>query len=190
MQLSEIEILKLIHDFEVHQIELELLNDELKLAKQQAELAVDKYIELYDSAPSGYFTLSNEGVIIELNLSGSQLLGKERPHLINKLFSRYVSNDTKPIFNLFLEKAFSSKHKGTCELIIETEGNLPIYVAMEGIVTEYGEHCLVTGVDITHRKQMEEELRESEERFRHISSTISDISYSCVSNHDGSYSID
>ena len=77
-QLSEAEMLKLIHELEVHQIELEMQNEELMLANEQAEFATKKYTELYDFAPSGYFTLSKEGKIIELNLCGSQMLGKER----------------------------------------------------------------------------------------------------------------
>ena len=57
---SEVEILKLLHELEVHQVELELQNEELLLAKEEAESVTEKYIELYDYAPSGYFTLSRE----------------------------------------------------------------------------------------------------------------------------------
>jgi PAS domain-containing protein len=73
---SESEKLKLIHELEVHQIELELQNEELLLAKQQADSAIQKYTELYDFSPSGYFTLSREGIIIDANLTGSTMLGK------------------------------------------------------------------------------------------------------------------
>jgi len=75
-KLSEAEMLKLVHELEVHQIELEMQNDELCLAKEQAEIATNKYSELYNFAPSGYFTLSKEGEIIELNLQGAKMLGK------------------------------------------------------------------------------------------------------------------
>jgi hypothetical protein len=64
---SEVESLRLIHELEVHQIELELQNEELRRAWAEAEAANDKYIRLYDFAPSGYFTLSGKGEIIELN---------------------------------------------------------------------------------------------------------------------------
>ena len=107
---------KLIHDLAVHQIELELQNEELGLAKQQAVAAVDKYSEIYDFAPSGYFTLSNEGVIIELNIGVSQMLGKERIHLINRPFGVFVSSDTRPMFNLFLENLRKIKAKTECEI--------------------------------------------------------------------------
>ena len=75
-ELSEANLLKLIHELEVHQIELELQNEELRLVKEKAaELATEKYAELYNFAPSGYFTISREGKIIELNLYGLQMLG-------------------------------------------------------------------------------------------------------------------
>jgi len=101
--LSEFEMTKLIHELEVHQIEMEMQNDELQLTKQQAVASADKYSELYDFAPSGYFTLSTDGEIKELNICASHMLGKERAHLINRTLSFFVSSDTRPMFNLFLE---------------------------------------------------------------------------------------
>ena len=86
--LSEQDTLKLIHELEVHQIQLEMMNEELALANENAilaseekEIATQKYTDLYDSAPTGYFTLTRNGKIIGLNLSGCQMLGKERQHL-------------------------------------------------------------------------------------------------------------
>ena len=73
---SEVEILKLIHELEVHQIELELQNEELTAAKNQQQEAAAKYIDLYDYAPTGYFTLSKNGQITELNYRGAAILGK------------------------------------------------------------------------------------------------------------------
>ncbi len=100
----ETDMLKLIHELEVHQIELELQNEELRHAWAEAEAANHKYIRLYDQAPSGYFTLSSQGEIVELNLNGARMLGKDRQHLKNSLFGFFVSEETKPIFNLFLER--------------------------------------------------------------------------------------
>src|SRR5664279_4931554 len=113
---------KLVHELGVHQIELELQNEELTLAKEKAEVASKKYVELYDSAPSGYFTLTKSGEIIELNLSGAMMLGKERSRLKNGLFGFFVSNDTKPIFNHFLRKVFTGKAEESCEVTLSTNG--------------------------------------------------------------------
>ena len=152
----------------MHQIELELQNEELILARSIAQEVADKYIELYDFSPSGYLTLSKEGEIIELNLSGANMLGKERSHLIKNRFSFFITSDTKPIFNHFLEKVFNSKTKETCELTLSADINLTKYVYLTGIATENGERCFVTIVDITARKQAEESQRKSEALYRAI----------------------
>ena len=143
-QLSEINTLKLVHELEVYQIELELQNEELYLSKEKAaELATEKYAELYDFAPSGYFTLSRKGKILDLNLCGSQMLGKERSLLKNYPLGFFVSNDTKPTFDLFLNSIFTSKAKETCEATLIINVNLQMYVHLNGIVTESGEQCLL-----------------------------------------------
>jgi len=162
-QLSEIDALKLVQELEVYQIELELQNEELFLAKARAEeLSTEKYAELYDFAPSGYFTLSNEGNIIELNLCGSQMLGKERSLLRNYPFDSFISLNTKSIFYLFLEKVFKSKSKETCEVTLSTNVARLMYVHLDGIVTDNGKQCMVTMVDISDIKRVEERLQESE----------------------------
>lgn len=82
---------KLVHELAVHQIELELQNEELILAKEQTEITAKKYTELFEYAPSGYFSLSNGGTIVELNLTGSQMLGKDRSYLLSKRFGMFVT---------------------------------------------------------------------------------------------------
>ncbi|MFZ4562870.1 MAG: hypothetical protein ACOYNU_05780, partial [Bacteroidales bacterium] len=131
---SEFDMFKFIQELEVYQIELEMQNEELMNAKDQLSLAAtDKYAELYDFAPSGYFTLSKEGLIIELNLSGSEMLGKERSYLRKKPFVFYVSTNTKPIFTLFFENIFNNKTKETCEVTLSTKDNFPMTVHLTGI---------------------------------------------------------
>ena len=152
---SEVESLRLIHELEVHQIELELQNEELRRAWAEAEAANDKYIRLYDFAPSGYFTLSGKGEIIELNLTGAKMLGKDRQHLKSSLFGFFVSKETKPIFKLFLKKAFNRKAKESCEVTLTTSGNHPMFVHLSGIASENGTQCMVTAIDISDRKQAE-----------------------------------
>ena len=162
--LSEVETLKLIHELEVHQIELEMQNEELMLARSAADVAAKKYTELYDFAPSGYFTLSREGIIIELNFSGSQVLGTERSRLKNKPFALHLSDDSRQIFHQFLEKAFSTNVKESCEVTLAAGKHLPVYLYLTGVATENDDQCLVTAVDITQRKQMEQELVKAKEK--------------------------
>lgn len=166
-QFSEADVLKLIHELEVHQIELEMINDELRFSKEkEAELATSKYIELYDFAPIGYCTLSKEGRIIEINLRGASLLSKERSLLINGRFGFFVSENSRPIFNRFLDKVFNSKGKEACELTLTIAEQLVVHVLLNGIAAANGERCLITIVDITDRKLEEVERKQSQEKLR------------------------
>ncbi|MCX6267165.1 MAG: PAS domain S-box protein [Bacteroidetes bacterium] len=168
LPLSEPETLTLIHELEVHQIELEMQNVELMRARSIAEEAIGKYTELYDFAPSGYFTLTDAGEIIELNLSGADMLGKERSYLTNRHFSLFVSREKRPVFSLFLSEIFRNKTKITCELDLIHEGNQPLEVHLTGIANETGERCFVNVVDITDRKQIEKDLLTSEKKYRNF----------------------
>ncbi|MFV8377979.1 response regulator [Flavobacterium sp. LB3R33] len=167
-KLSELETLKLIHELEVHQIELEMQKEELTLAKEQAEIATQKYSELYEFAPSGYFTLTNTGKITQLNLTGSQLLQKERSKLINSQFGFFISDDTKPNFNEFLDTIFKTSQKKCCEVKLFLENNYTINVYLTGVLSENKDEALITSVDITQLKLAEGALRESEERYREL----------------------
>jgi PAS domain S-box-containing protein len=181
LKLSEAEIRKLLHEYEVHQVELELQNKELELQNTQLRLAeeqihdeITKYADLYDFAPSGYFTLSREGEIVRLNLSGAKLLGKERSFIINNRFALYVSANTRHVFNHYLGKLFNCNTIETCEVTLLADGDLPMNVYLTGRKVGKGDHCIVTVLDFTQRKQMEEALRKSEERFRTITQTAND----------------
>ncbi|MFV5695221.1 ATP-binding protein [Flavobacterium sp. LB3P122] len=170
--LSEADTLKLIHEFEVHQIELQMQNEELLVAKEQSEIAAEKYTNLYDFAPSGYLTLTKTGKVTALNLTGSQMLGKERSRLIESQFGFFVTNDTKPIFNLFLEKVFTNTLKECCEVKLVADNNTITNVYLTGIITQDREQALISVVDITQLKLAETALSESEERYRGLLNNI------------------
>jgi len=156
--LSEAETKRVLHELQVHQIELEMQLGELTLANQFAESASQKQALLFDFAPSGYFILSNEGEIVDVNLSGSQMLGKEHSGLLGGRFGFFVDNDTKQKFNRFLEKIFNTKIKESCEITLAVNANQPIYVQMDGILTVDEKQCLLNVIDITERKNAEESL--------------------------------
>ncbi len=156
--LSAIETAKLIHELEVHQIELELQNEELVVARSSIQNIAEKYTELYDFAPSGYFTLDNTGAILECNFCGSKMLCKERSQLTNRSFALFVSPDTRAIFNLFIDKVFQSISQETCEVKLLVNSDIPTYVLLTGIITENQTQCNITMVDITRGKLLEERL--------------------------------
>jgi PAS domain S-box-containing protein len=145
--------------------ESDIANKELRLAKDNEKFAKEKYIELYNFAPTGYFTLSREGKIIESNLFASYILDNDRSFLIDSWFGNFVTDGTKSIFNHFLEQVFKSKTKQICDVTLLTDNDLPKYVYLSGIVTKNAEQCLVTIDDISERKHIEDALYESEERY-------------------------
>jgi len=163
---SDPEMMKLVQELAVHQIELELQNDEIIQAKEQAaNVASQKYAELYDFAPLGFITLSTEGEIIAINICGAQMLGKQSVHLKKSRFAFFISDETKPIFSLFLSKVFSNHQKETCEITLSGNDRLPIYVYLSGILIENEEHCLVSMIDVTARKKAEELIQENNLRL-------------------------
>ena len=86
---------EIIHELQVHQIELELQNDELRRVQLELEESRDRYQDLYDFAPVGYFTLTHKGFISEVNLTGARLLGAPRPKLINMRFGYFVAPESQ-----------------------------------------------------------------------------------------------
>jgi len=158
-KLSETDILKLRHELEVHQIELAMQNEELADAKNKLEHVSNNYKELYDYAPSAYFTLAVSGKIIELNLIGAKMLGKERSHLIDSTFSLYVSMDNRLNFSQFIDDIFKSNVMNTCELNLSTNAGQPMNVYLTGILAGHGEKCHLTMVDVTEHKLVEKEMQ-------------------------------
>ncbi|MBN1767030.1 MAG: PAS domain-containing protein [Prolixibacteraceae bacterium] len=161
---SETDMMKLIHDLEVYQLELEMQNEELLYAKEKAELAEKKYTELYNFAPSGYLSLSKNGEITGLNFMAANILGKERSMLIKKMFAFFVSKESRPVFHQFLQALFSGKQKQCCEIKLEETGNKVTIVNIEGIAAFDDEHCLLTLIDVTICVEAAIELTKAKER--------------------------
>jgi len=149
----EIDVKRLLHELQVHQIELEMQNEELRRVYETAETALKKYTMLYDFAPMGYFTLDSEGVICDLNFTGAELLGDRHFTLVNSNFKFFVSEQTLPVFNRFLSKLYSGNAKESCEVMLVKDKNGMTDVYMEGIVTGDGRECLLSVVDISGFKK-------------------------------------
>jgi PAS domain S-box-containing protein len=89
----------LLHELLVHKVQLEMQNEELRRAYSALEEARDRYIDLYEFAPVGYITINREGLISEINLTGSALLGVERIKLINRRFSKFVASQDRDLWH-------------------------------------------------------------------------------------------
>jgi PAS domain-containing protein len=112
---SEADSRRLFHELQVHQVELEMQNVELQEARDRLEVLLEKYTDLYDFAPVGYFSLDEQGLILEANLTGAALLGVERFRLINRRLLGFVVPASRPVFLAFLERAFAGSGKQFCE---------------------------------------------------------------------------
>lgn len=151
----ETDVKRLVHELQVHQIELEMQNEELHHANERAEIALKKYTMMYDFAPMGYFTLDHNGIILELNFTGAELLGDRRFTLINRNLKFFVSAKTLPIFNNFLSIVYLSKSKESCEVKLGSDPENLYHVYMEAIVTGEDGKCLLSVVDITEFKKQQ-----------------------------------
>ena len=145
---------KLYYELEVHQIELQMQNEELMQSKKEAQELSQKYVQLYDFAPTAYFTVSHSGQIIELNLSGARMLGKDRAHLLDSNFGFHIRKEARSRYNHFFDSLYSSKIKQECELSLDHEENLNRYVQLIGQVDTSTNKCFLIAVDITERKEL------------------------------------
>ncbi len=161
-EMTEQDVRALAHELQVHHIELEMQNEELKRARAEAEDALSKYTDLYDFAPVGYFTFDRYGAIIEVNLAGAALLDVERCNLIDKRFQLFVKPDCIPVFNTFCNKVLEMNTKQTCEIELMKKGGSPVYVLLEGVAIEdqkgKGKQCLAVITDIDEYKHEEEKI--------------------------------
>ena len=158
------ETLRLVHELQIHQIELELQNHALLEMRDQFEQRAEKYADLYDFAPLGYFTLAADETIQELNFAGAALLGQERSRLIGQRFGLFVSIATRFVFNTFLAATLVGTSNKTCEVVLAPEGLPPRFMRLEGIgaVSDADQQCRIAAIDITERKQAEAALQQSE----------------------------
>ena len=157
--------LKLTHELHAYQEKLKTQNEGLLLSKTAVEDAAKKYAELFNFSPTGYFTLSREGIIVDINLVGSDMLGKESSLLKNSMFSSFVSKDTEPEFCNFIDKVFTGNTVEICDVTLSSTDNSPVFVNLSGVVNKKGKHCLVNMVDITRRKQFEETIANDKRRL-------------------------
>ena len=146
---------RLLHELQVHQIELEMQNAELRQARDELEVALDNYTDLYDFAPSGYVTIAATGAILQANLTAATLVGIERSRLLGQSFERLVSTEFRLAFNDFLKHVFSSQTKQAGDFELACKGQPPRFVNIEAQSLLDRQECRAVMVDVTERKSAE-----------------------------------
>jgi len=166
--LSPEDLRRLVHELHVHQAELEIQNEELRRAQIELEASKDRYADLYDYSPVGYFTLDRQGLIIEINLSGAAMVNRERRSLLRTHFMRLVLPDDQPAFLSHFRTVFQSKTRESCEIKLVRNGTDLIHVRLECLSVRASgsdtEVCRCAVSDISALKRVEEEVMRQQER--------------------------
>jgi PAS domain-containing protein len=102
---------RLLHELQVHQIELEMQNEELERSRSEVEEGLARFTDLYEFAPVGYLTLNRQGEIRQVNLTGAHLLGLDRSHLVGKRLATIVDAGSRPAFHAFFTKVLETGSK-------------------------------------------------------------------------------
>ena len=161
----------MLHELRVHQIELEMQNEELRRAQAELDAARARYFNLYDMAPVGYCTLSEQGLILEANLTAATLLGVARGALVKQPLTRFILPEDQDIYYRHHKQLFESGEPQACELrIVKMDGTaFWVHLAATAAQDAGGTPvCRTVMSDITERKRAEEALRESEEWYRSL----------------------
>ena len=163
---TEADMLRLLHELQVHQIELEMQNAELQEARDDVEAGLEKYTDLYDFAPVGYFSIDEQGLILEVNLTGATLLGVERSKLLKRQLPRFVAPTSRPTLLAFLERVFLVPEKQVCEIELLKRNGTPFWADLQAESAASlggGQNgCRLAVSDITPLKRAEEAQRHME----------------------------
>ncbi|HXX57327.1 MAG TPA: PAS domain S-box protein, partial [Thermodesulfovibrionales bacterium] len=160
-------IQRLIYQLQTHQIELEIQNEELRLSQLMLKESRQKYSDLYDLAPVGYFTFDINGLILEVNQTGAALLGMERLRLIKKPLTVFLSKDSQDMFFFHRKRIRETGELHTCELQLRKPKGTEVFVELRSVPTE-GKRILTAMSEITERRKTDDEIiryRESLEQM-------------------------
>ena len=161
---------RLLHELRVHQIELEMQNEELRRSQEEREASRVRYVELYDFAPVGYITVSEQGLIREANLTAATLLGMARGALVRQPLTRFILPEDQDIHYHLRRQLFENGEPQIRELRLLRTDSPPFWARLEATAARDGENgppvYRVVMSDITEPKRAEEALRKSEENFR------------------------
>ncbi|MHB0955753.1 MAG: sensor histidine kinase [Pirellulaceae bacterium] len=154
-----------IHELQVHQIELEMQNEELRRAQVELEASRARYIDLYDFAPVGYVTVSEVGLILEANLTAATLLAVPRGALVRQPLTRFVLFEDQDIYYRHHKRLFETGTPQLCELRLLRTDSPPFWAQLEASGTQDGEDglpdCRIVMSDISDRALAEDRIKAS-----------------------------
>jgi PAS domain S-box-containing protein len=166
-----------IHELRVHQIELEIQNEELHRIQGELEISRARYFDLYDLAPVGYFTLTVDGLILEANLTAAKLLAVARRDLVNQPLSRFVFPEDQDINHLEFRELMETGVRREWEMRLMRAAADPFWTCVEATRVERADgvsacHAIIS--DISERNRVRRELLDAHRRNTAILESISD----------------
>jgi diguanylate cyclase (GGDEF)-like protein/PAS domain S-box-containing protein len=167
--ISPEETLRILHELQVHQIELQMQNEEMGRAQAELDAARARYFDLYDLAPVGYCTVNEKGLILQANLTASTLLGVARGKLVKQLLTRFIFKEDHDIYYLYRKKLFDTGEPQTCELRMVNKNGTQFWAHIVAAAANDEDGATTIRIvmsDITERRQVEKKLMDSEEKFR------------------------
>jgi diguanylate cyclase (GGDEF)-like protein/PAS domain S-box-containing protein len=169
-KLSPEEINEVLHNLEVHQLELEMQNEELHRLTEELDKAKARYFELYEMAPEGYLIISEKGLIIDANLTSTSILGATRNKILKQRISRFIFKEDEDIYYTYRRNLFSSMEPQECDIRMIRNNRKIFWAHFRASLVNNGEEVfqhLIFG-DVTIRKRTEQNLIESEEKYKSL----------------------
>ncbi|WP_027185643.1 PAS domain S-box protein [Desulfovibrio inopinatus] len=161
------EMRQIVHELHVHQIELEMQNEELRRSQAELDVARTRYFDLYDLAPVGYCTISEQGLVIEANLTIATMLGLARNDLVGKPWTRFIYKEDQDLYYQQRKKLFETALPASYDLRLKKKDGSELWVHVATTIAKDADSipsCRIAMHDISDRKQ-EEEFREGVERI-------------------------
>ena len=177
---SQLQTRQMLHELQVHQIELEMQNEELRDAQVALDFERARYFDLYDLAPIGYCTLSEQGLIMQANLTVASLLGSTRSELLNQRWTRFIYKDDADLYYLHRKKLVESGEPQSCELRMIKKDGTQFWGQWAATLAPMANGKLELRTvlsDITERKRAESALRETERNYRALADASLEIPY-------------
>ncbi len=159
---TEADLRRAQHELEIHQVELEMQNEELRATQEERQTALQRYSDLYDFVPVGYFTLATDGTMRLVNLTGARLLGIERSRLLGKPLGQFMAETDRRALETLIAQVFARRTNQTCEVSLTRQDHSTLTVQTTATLLPGGKECFVVMVDITERKQAEAQLRQAQ----------------------------
>ena len=165
-KLSPEEVRQALNELRVHQIELEIQNEELRRTQAELEASRTRYIDLYNLAPVGYFALSETGSILEANLTAATLLGMTPGDLVNHSFPHFILTEDQDVYYHHRKQLVATRAPQVCELRLVNNDCGLFWARVESAVAlgaDGAPVCRTVVSNISTLKQAEDDLRSAKE---------------------------